>query len=73
MFPEIIARFFNKLPDFIGLPNIILNRMAIPELIQRDLTPEKLAEYALRLYESTEARQKQKQDLAEVISHLGLV
>jgi lipid-A-disaccharide synthase len=68
---EIQARLFYRLPQFIGLPNIIINRLAIPELIQHDLTPEKLAEKALELLESPEKYQQQKNDLAEVVSHLG--
>jgi lipid-A-disaccharide synthase len=68
---EIQARLFYRLPQFIGLPNIIINRMAIPELIQHDMTPEKLSQTALELLESPEKYDRQKQDLAEVVSHLG--
>ncbi len=68
---EIQARLFYRLPQFIGLPNIIINRMAIPELIQHDMTPEKLSSTALELLDSPEKYQQQKQDLAEVVSHLG--
>jgi lipid-A-disaccharide synthase len=31
-----------KLPKYISLPNILLDRMAVPELIQDDATPETL-------------------------------
>jgi len=71
LFTEIMARLFNKLPDFIGLPNIIIGRMAIPELIQRDLTPENLALHAAAILESEEKYRRQKTDLAEVVTHLG--
>jgi lipid-A-disaccharide synthase len=68
---EIVARFFNKLPRFIGLPNIILGRMACPEIIQHDLTVEKLADTALALVNSPERLAEQKKALTEVITHLG--
>lgn len=34
---------------FVGLPNVLLNKMAVPELLQHDATPEKLAAAMLRL------------------------
>ncbi|HNX75378.1 MAG TPA: lipid-A-disaccharide synthase [Candidatus Rifleibacterium sp.] len=71
VFTEIQARLFYQLPKFIGLPNIIIGRMAIPELIQHDLTPENLAEKAFELLDSPEKYQQQKNDFAEVIAHLG--
>lgn len=70
-FTEIQARLFYHLPKFIGLPNIIINRMAVPELIQHDLTPEKLAEKAFELLESEDAYNQQKKDFADVVAHLG--
>jgi len=71
VFTEIQARLFYRLPKFIGLPNIIINRMAIPELIQHDLTPENLAEKAFELLESKEKYEQQKRDFADVVAHLG--
>lgn len=68
---EIFARLFYKIPEFIGLPNIILGRQAIPELIQWDLTPENLADHAWKILQSPEKYQRQKDDLAEVVTHLG--
>lgn len=70
-FTEIQARLFYHLPKFIGLPNIIIDRKAVPELIQHDLTPERLAEQAFALLESEELYNQQKTDFADVISHLG--
>ncbi len=71
VFTEIQARLFYQLPRFIGLPNIIIGRMAVPELIQHDLTPENLAAKAFELLESPEKYEQQKKDFTEVISHLG--
>lgn len=71
MFTEIQARLFYKLPQYIGMPNIMLNRMAIPELIQQNFNPEKLANEALEMLESEEKYQNQKNALSEIDSHLG--
>ena len=71
LFTEIVARFCNKIPSFIGLPNIILGRKAIPELIQRDFTPERLAETADDLLRHPEKCTAMKRDMAEAIAHLG--
>jgi len=71
LFTEIMARLFNKLPEFIGLPNIILGRMAIPELIQHDFTAEQLAGRARELLNNPALRERQKRDMAEAITHLG--
>lgn len=38
-----------KIP-FVGLPNILLNKMVVPELLQHNATPEKLAAAALDWY-----------------------
>lgn len=70
-FTEMIANHFNKIPNFIGLPNIFLGRMAVPELIQHRLTPDRLAAVATELLENPAARARQKADLAEVMTHLG--
>ncbi|NCB37816.1 MAG: lipid-A-disaccharide synthase [Erysipelotrichia bacterium] len=71
VFTEIQARLFYHLPKFIGLPNIIINKLAAPELIQHDLTPENLAGKAFELLESPEKYEQQKKDFAEVVAHLG--
>ncbi|MBI3037957.1 lipid-A-disaccharide synthase [bacterium] len=71
LFTEIMAKLFNKLPKFIGLPNIILDKMVIPELIQRDLTPDNLAKKAFSLLTNHSAKEAQKLELASVINHLG--
>lgn len=70
-FTEVQARLFYRLPRFIGLPNIIIDRMAVPELIQHDLTPENLSARAFELLESEELYNQQKKDFADVVAHLG--
>jgi lipid-A-disaccharide synthase len=39
--------------DFIGMPNILAGRQIVPELIQRDVTPEKLVRAAEPLLSET--------------------
>ncbi len=50
-----------KVP-FVGLPNVLLNKMAVPELLQHDATPEKLAEALLYWYNNPEAVAQIEQD-----------
>jgi len=39
---------------YVGLPNILAGRMLVPEILQDDATPEKLAETLLQLYADKE-------------------
>ncbi len=43
-----ILKRMNYLP-YVGLPNVLANRFVVPELLQKDATPEKLAEATLKL------------------------
>lgn len=52
----------------IGLPNILLDRSAFPEIMQRDVTGDRLAREARRLIEDREAGLR---DCAEVRERLG--
>lgn len=49
----IVLKRMNYLP-YVGLPNILANRFVVPELLQQDANPEKLAETSLRLLEDNE-------------------
>ena len=53
------------------MPNLIAGRQVVPELIQNDFTPERVAEEARRLLDSPEEREKMKRNLCEVRSKLG--
>ncbi len=68
---EIQARLFYKLPEFIGLPNILLNKKAAPELIQHNCTPKTISEKAFELIEKPEVYQQQKSDFSELVRQLG--
>ncbi len=56
---------------FYSMPNLIAGRRIVPELIQADFTPERVAQETQRLLDSAEAREKMKRELAEMRSKLG--
>jgi lipid-A-disaccharide synthase len=56
----------------ITLVNIILDRAAVPEFIQRDCTGETLAQGVLELFRDPHAREGQLRDLAEAMAKLGV-
>ena len=64
-----IAKLVVNIP-YIGLPNIVAAKSVLPELIQNDFTPAKVAQEALALLES-ERNAKMKEDLAYVKERLG--
>ena len=64
-----LARRFVKL-SHVGLANIIMGREVIPELLQDDATPEKIAGTTLKLLESGSLK-KMHRDLVQVRALLG--
>ena len=62
-----------KLPKFISLPNIMLDRTVVPELIQDGATAQTMRESLKPLMEDSEARDAQLQAFAEIDSLLGRV
>ena len=64
-----IAKLLVNIPH-IGLPNIVAAKSVVPELIQNDFTPAKVAQEALALLES-ERNAKMKEELAYVKERLG--
>ena len=64
-----IAKLVVNIPH-IGLPNIVAAKSVLPELVQNDFTPAKVAQEALALLES-ERNAKMKEDLAYVKERLG--
>jgi lipid-A-disaccharide synthase len=59
------------LVQWIGLVNIVAGRSVVPELIQRDATPDRLTEEALRLLRDPAAARRMKEALREVRESLG--
>ena len=64
-----IAKLVVNIPH-IGLPNIVAAKSVLPELIQNDFTPAKVAQEALALLEP-ERNAKMKEDLVYVKERLG--
>ncbi|MGI9494227.1 MAG: lipid-A-disaccharide synthase [Geminicoccaceae bacterium] len=54
----------------VNLVNLILNRPAIPELLQEDCNPDRITASALRLIEDESVRADQEAALADVLSML---
>lgn len=65
-----IARLLVRTPRF-AMVNLIAGRQVVPELVQKDFTPERLASEAKRLLDSPEARTEMRRGLAEVREKLG--
>ncbi|MCD6327515.1 lipid-A-disaccharide synthase [bacterium] len=57
--------------DHVALPNIITGEASVPEFIQHELNPTRLAEALLRLLKGKNAAQKQRIELAKVKNSLG--
>lgn len=66
----LIAKMLIRVP-FLGLPNLVLGKKKIPELLQFDATPEKLADITEKILEDEDFRDSMKKDLAEVSHRLG--
>ena len=69
-FTAAIARRLVRTPMF-AMVNLIAGRRVVPELIQDDLTPERLAMETARLLDSPAERDRMRADLAEVRTKLG--
>lgn len=66
----IVGRMVIRVP-FIGLVNLVAERKVAVELIQHDVTPERLAEETARLLEDDKARGTAKEQLRVVRERLG--
>jgi lipid-A-disaccharide synthase len=65
-----IARWLVRTPMF-AMVNLIAGKRVVPELVQKDFTPARLAGESLRLLESPDAREEMRRGLAEVREKLG--
>jgi lipid-A-disaccharide synthase len=66
-----IGRPFLRTP-YVVLANLILNREAVPELLQEKCTPEALAQAVKRLLTDESAREGQLRDLDEAVRGFGV-
>jgi lipid-A-disaccharide synthase len=65
-----IARWLVRTPMF-AMVNLIAGKCVVPELVQNDFTPERVASEVTRLLDSEEARSEMRQGLASVREKLG--
>jgi lipid-A-disaccharide synthase len=65
-----LGRPFVRVPHF-AMVNLIAGRRVVPELIQGDFTPDRVAREALSLLEDSARTARIKGDLAEVCRRLG--
>ena len=65
-----IARWLVRTPMF-AMVNLIAGKRVVPELVQKDFTPERVAQEAIRLLDSPDAREEMQRGLAEVRTKLG--
>lgn len=56
---------------FFAMVNLIAGKQVVPELLQDDFTPEKVADETLRLLQDPNARAAMKEGLTEVLRRLG--
>lgn len=66
----LLGRFLVDVP-FYSMVNLIAGRKIVPELMQQEMTGERLAAEAARLLDDGEARQQMKRDLAGVARALA--
>lgn len=62
---------FKKKVKFIALPNLFLGRMAVPELIQHDASPEGIADWVRKVSADTPERKAQLDAYKEIDAMLG--
>jgi lipid-A-disaccharide synthase len=60
-----ILKRMNYLP-YVGLPNVLAGRFVVPELLQQDATPEKLAEATLKLINDKALTQEIQQEFTRI-------
>src|ERR1700681_256700 len=65
-----VARWLVRTPVF-AMVNLIAGKRVVPELVQEEFTPERLASEAIRLLDSPDARAEMRRGLAEVREKLG--
>lgn len=66
----VLGRLLVRLPD-VSLVNLVMGRRVVPELIQDDANPERIASEAARLLLCAEARNEMRSALGELRGRLG--
>lgn len=61
----LLLKSMHYLP-YVGLPNVLANKFIVPELLQKDATPEKLTEKMNAMLEDTNSLKEIKQEFTEI-------
>ena len=56
---------------FVAIPNILAGKPLVPELLQAEATPEKLASAALHVLNNPDTSQRMRQELISLRAQLG--
>ena len=70
LFSHLVGKLMVDLDD-VALPNLIAGRRVVPELIQRDSRPERLAAELGRLLDDPAERESMRNSLRDVCRRLG--
>jgi lipid-A-disaccharide synthase len=65
-----VARLLIRVP-FVGLPNLVAGKAVVPELLQHDAVPHRVATVALEILRSPDRQSQMRAALAEVRRRLG--
>ena len=65
----ILGRWLVRAP-FLSIPNLVAGRRIVPELIQHEMTPERIAAAAIRLLDNEAERAAMRSSLAEIARSL---
>ena len=65
-----ILKIMDKLPYF-SMPNILLNKKAVPELVMKNADPQKIADEALSILKDLARREEMAKDFSALRSLLG--
>jgi len=57
--------------NYLGMPNILAGKEIVPEFIQKDATPERIAGAVWQLYSDEESRKSMVHEMDRVVTMLG--
>jgi lipid-A-disaccharide synthase len=66
-----MSEYFKNPEARVGLPNILLEKSVIPELLQADLSPKRLATETLEIFENESLFSQMKKDLRYLPARMG--
>ena len=70
MITWLLAKFLIKIP-YVALVNVVAQKRVVPECLQFDANPEKIASTLQEIYQDPQKREKMKEELSAVTRRLG--